>query len=504
MAMQSSLRLMLYAAALVLLSSVRVEAETPNIVIILADDMGYGDLNCQNPESKIPTPNLDRLAAQGMRFTDAHSPSAVCTPTRYSLLTGNYAWRTSLQRSVLWPWDPPLIDASTLTLPQMLKNKGYATACIGKWHLGWDWPTKDGGSFVEELARHKDVSAYREALNHRIDFSKPIGNGPTTRGFDYYFGDDVPNFPPYVFIEDDRTLGIPNQPKPESMFGRAGLMVDDWDLSAVMPVITEKAVDYIRQTHDTPFFLYLPYTAPHAPIVPAEEFIGKSGAHRYGDFVVEVDWSVGEILRALEEFGHADNTLVIFTSDNGSPQRDGTNAQGRVGSVHKYGHHPSHIYRGKKSDIWEGGHRIPFIARWPERIPAGTISNEIICQVDLMSTIAAITNTTLPATAAVDSYDIGSALFGQGNETPIREALVHHSINGMFAIRQGDWKLIDGRGSGGWTSGGKDDPAPGQLYHLSDDPGETKNRYTEHPVIVDRLRALLSRYRETPTSLPGR
>ena len=495
-----------------LMASVSQATDRPNIIIILADDMGFGDVACQNSASKIPTPHLDGMAAQGMRFTDAHTPSSVCTPTRYGLLTGTYAWRTALKSSVLWPWDTPLIDTSTQTLPAMLKEQGYSTACIGKWHLGWDWPTLDGSSINDRLPIGKYNKQLRGAYGKQIDFSKPVSGGPIDRGFAYYFGDDVPNFPPYSFIENDRLLANPDAEKPEAMFGLPGPMAKDWDLTAVMPALAKKAVDYIHaapgdglfaKKADHPFFLYLSLTAPHTPIAPAPEFIGKSGAHRYGDFVNEVDWLVGEVMAALEASGQADNTLLVFTSDNGSPGRDGENMRGQPNSVRAYGHNPSHIYRGIKTDVWEGGHRVPLIVRWPGRI-APAVSAEVVCLTDLMATCAAITNATLAKDAARDSYDLTPVLRGEQQDTPLREATVHHSYDGVFAIRQGPWKYIEGPGSGGWLEKGtKDDPLV-QLYNLAEDVGETKNLQAEHPEIVTRLAGLLDAYRAQGQSVVPR
>jgi len=477
----------------------------PNIVIILADDMGFGDLACQNPESKIPTPNLDRLATQGMRFTDAHSPSAVCTPTRYSMLTGDYCWRSELQERVLWSWDRPLIDAEKLTLGGMLQEQGYSTACIGKWHLGWDWPTSDGSKINDLIPLGKNDKEIRDPFGAKIDFTKPIGGGPTTRGFDYYFGDDVPNFPPYCFIENDRTVGIPTKEKPDSMFGAKGPMLEGWQLEDVMPEITRRSVEYIESHGDnSPFFLYFPLTAPHTPIAPTAEFIGKSEAHRYGDFVVEVDWTVGQIMDALERSGQADNTILIFTSDNGSPGRSGENMQGKTNSVREYGHNPSHTYRGIKADIWEGGHRVPFILRWPGRVNAASTSDETICHVDFMATIAAITNYDLPDSTAVDSYDLSPVLAETTLNKPLREAVVHHSIDGTLAIRRGKWKLIEGRGSGGWSGKGKPGEPPGQLYDMERDPTERINLYELHPEIVAELESMLRRYKTEGRSAPRR
>jgi arylsulfatase A len=458
--------------------------DKPNIVFILADDMGYGDLHCQNPESKVPTPVLDKLAEQGMRFTDAHSPSSVCTPTRYGILTGRYCWRSRLKSSVLWEWDEPLIEDGRLTVAQFLKDKGYTTACIGKWHLGWDWPTTDGRTAKAGGGRN-------------VDFSRPIGGGPTAVGFDYYFGDDVPNFPPYCFIENDRTVGVPTESKPDGMFGIPGPMMKGWKLENVMPAITRKAVEYIEQCTEgsqrDPFFLYFSLTAPHTPIAPAGVYIGKSRAGRYGDYVYQVDWTVGEILRALERQGVAENTLVIFTSDNGSPGRDGSNMNGAINSVRKYGHNPSRPWRGIKADIWEGGHRVPFVARWPERIPAGQTNDELICLVDFMATVAAILGERLPGGAAEDSFDLLPALFGVERDKPVREEVIHHSMDGLFSIRRGRWKLILGLGAGGFSGEIREpeegEPA-GQLYDLVNDPQEEKNLYELYPEIVEELTRL--------------
>ena len=296
--------------------------QAPNIVIILADDLGYGDPTCYNPDSKIPTPNIDKLASEGLQFTDAHSASAVCTPTRYSILTGRYCWRTRLKKSVLWAWDEPLINKNRLTLPEMLKEKGYQTAAIGKWHLGWEWPTSDT----------LDV---KKQNGENIDYKLAIKGGPLAHGFDYYFGDDVPNFPPYTFIENEKVVEIPTIDKPNHLFGSKGKMTKNWKLEDVMPTITQKSVDYIDEASKQaePFFLYFALTAPHTPIAPLTKFKGKSKAGPYGDFVYEVDWCVGQVMNALKENGVDENTLVIFTSDNGSPARNDKNWSGPTQSV---------------------------------------------------------------------------------------------------------------------------------------------------------------------------
>ena len=469
--------------------------DRPNVVFILADDMGYGDLNCQNAESKIPTPFLDEFASQGMRFTDAHSPSSVCTPTRYGILTGRYAWRTRLKRWVLWPWEQPLIEPGRFTVGDMFQEAGYYTACIGKWHLGWVW------DFPDSVEVNSTLSGIQ------VNYSSPITEGPTTRGFDYYFGDDVPNFPPYTFIENDHVVQIPTILKPDSLFGHIGVMVPGWRLEQVMPTITRKAVEYIKErttNHpDQPYFLYFSLTAPHTPIAPDQQYLGASEAGLYGDYVNEVDASVGKVLKAIDESGTAANTLVFFTSDNGSPQRDGTNYSGAVGSVRKYNHNPSGSWRGLKADIWDGGHRVPFIVRWPVRIDEGTVSDELISHVDFMRTAASVLNFDLPDDAAPDSYNLLPALYGKPDKYEIREALVHHSGAGLFSIRQGPWKLILGLGPGGFSGPirkpKKGEPA-GQLYNLEDDPGEQNNLYNENPDIVDQLTQLLDRYKKSGKS----
>lgn len=505
-----------FISLLLLSCSPPQEQQKPNIVYILADDLGYGDLSCLNPESKIATPHLDQLAAQGMTFTDAHSGAAVCTPTRYGILTGRYAWRSRLKSSVLWPWDEALIESERLTVGDFLKQHGYTTACIGKWHLGWNWPTTDGSRMNENL-RLGDWDrggALREAFSKKVDFSQPIEEGPATRGFDYYFGDDVPNFPPYVFIENDKTIGIPDRQKPDEMYGNAGLMIEGWDLEAVMPAITTKAVEYIKNEREIfkrekgkPFFLYFALTAPHTPIAPSNEFQETSKAGAYGDYVQQIDWTVGQLIKALEEEGLAQNTLLIFTSDNGSPGRDGTNMGGETQSVTKYGHYPSYHFRGMKADVWEGGHHVPFIASWPGKIEPGSQSDETICLTDLMATCAAIIGESLPQNTAEDSYNLLPILKGEKYEKPLREATVHHSGAGKFAIRQGQWKLILGGGSGGWTVPRNDKEAQErglpliQLYDLSADIGEQHNVQDQYPEVVEHLKGLLEKYKEDGRSL---
>lgn len=481
--------------------------ETPNVVVILADDLGYGDLGCFNDESKIPTPHLDRLAAEGLRLTDAHSPSSVCTPTRYGLLTGRYAWRTALTKSVLWPWDPPLIEDARRTLPELLRDAGYRTACVGKWHLGWDWPLDEAGRVTDEFEGHTWPAARRGEIGARVNWERPIAGGPLAHGFDHYFGDDVPNFPPYTFIEDDRALLRPTAQKPPGMFGHAGPALPGWDLGVVLPTLAQRAASWIeehgRTGGDAPFFLYLPLTAPHTPIAPSPHFAGKSAAGAYGDFVCEVDWVVGEVLAALERSGAAGDTLVVFTSDNGSPQRNGVGMSGPVGSVlEEFGHDPSRPWRGLKSDAWEGGHRVPFLVRWPGRVPAGAESPAPLVHTDLYRTLANLVGQAVPDDAGEDSVDQLAVL--TGGDAAARDHLVHHSGNGLFGIRVGRWKLIEGRGSGGFSRWTPPEDAPaGQLYDLESDPAEQRNVYAEHPEVVAELQARLAEIRAAGRSVPA-
>jgi arylsulfatase A-like enzyme len=480
-------------------------ADTPNIVYILADDLGYGDLGCYNAESKIPTPRLDQLATQGLRFTDAHSPSSVCTPTRYALLTGRYAWRTRLQRNVLGPWDKPLIAPDRLTVGKMLQQHGYATACIGKWHLGQNYATLDGKA---------PVGGVKNPLSN-VDFTKPISDGPITRGFDHYFGTIVPNYPPYCFINDERTVGIPSLPSPGGIFNIPGPMVPEWKLENILPELTTHAVEWIEKTAENkkPFFLYFALTSPHYPVVPSSDFVGKTQVGAYGDFVHQTDWSIGQVLDALERSGVADNTLVIFTSDNGS-EVTGEVRPGTYDRVAQYGHRSSGELRGAKRDAWEGGHRVPFIARWPGKIQPGAVSNETMCHVDFMATTAAILEYELPENAAEDSFNMLPVFLGEKRGVPVREATIHHSARGKFAIRKGDWVLIDA--PGGDDNGVNGEPEwlkkergytahdmGGELFQLREDLAQRHNRFADKPEIVEELKSLLEDYKSLGRSTPG-
>lgn len=482
--------------------------QKPNIIFILADDLGYGDVGCFNPQSKIPTPNIDKLAKEGIRFTDAHSSSAVCTPTRYSIITGRYNWRSKLQQGVLGGLSPRLIEQGRLTVAELLRKNGYYTACIGKWHLGMDWKIQKG----------KDVNVFGvENPNQvwNVDYSKTIKNGPNSVGFDYYFGISASlDMVPYTFIENNKVVEIPTtnvcfpmvygkeNPTTRKGPGAVGFNPDD-----VLPTLTKKAIDFIQKRKPfaekgKPFFLYLAFASPHTPIAPQKQWLGKSGINPYCDFVMQTDDAVGQILKALENSGLSSNTIIFFASDNGcAPLAD-------FPALIARGHNPSYIFRGAKADIFEGGHRIPLIVRWDGKIKPGLQYNHTVCLVDFMATCAEIIGAKLPDNAAEDSVSLVPA-FNGNLEKPVHEAVVHHSVNGSFAIRQGKWKLILCSGSGGWSqprpnSAEAKKLPPIQLYDLENDIGETKNLCNEYPDVVKKLSMLLESYVANGRSTPGK
>lgn len=448
--------------------------DRPNIIFILADDMGYGDPPSFNENSQIPTPNIDRLAEEGMRFTDAHSPGALCMPTRYGLMTGRNPIRIDWHE-----WDErALIQPDRTTIASLLQNGGYATGMIGKWHLGFD-----GG--IE------------------FDCSEPLRGGPVDHGFEYFFGMHASlDIPPYFYIRNDECVAAPTDRIGDNFsadefwtdiqgaFWRAGKMAPGFNHDDVLPRFREEAVGYLEdraRSGDRPFFLYLALTAPHTPWLPDREFQGTSDAGLYGDFTVQVDDLLGKVLDTLDRLGMSENTLVVFTSDNGPVwyEKD----------EERFGHHSTGPYRGMKGDIWEGGHRVPFVVRWPGQTPAGGLSDETITFTDMLATFGAIVNHDIPE--STDSYNLLPVLTGQSYDSPIREVTVHGG-SGYRAIRQGKWKLIPGLGSGGFSDPrtrepGPDEPA-GQLYNLEADPGETNNLYDIHPEIVERLSNTLQAY----------
>jgi arylsulfatase A-like enzyme len=469
-------------AAAALPMTLRAAAKSPNIVYILADDLGWGDLRCYNRDSKIATPNLDRLAGQGVRFTDMHSPSAVCTPTRYGLLTGRYCWRSAMKSGVLQGYSPSLIEEGRPTVPSFLKAAGYRTSGVGKWHLG-----------LGTLAR--------------TDYTAPLRPGPADKGFDYYFG--IPaslDMPPYLYFENDRAVEQPTSstpdhggPDPSGPFYRGGAIAPHFVVEDVLPTLTRKSVEVVRDAAKSrqPFFHYFAMTGPHTPWMPTPEWRGKSAAGEYGDFVEQVDDAVGQVLRAIDDAGQSANTLVMFASDNGS--------RWLPSMIEKWGHRSNANYRGMKADIWDGGHRIPFLARWPGKIKPGAVSGEIGCLTDLFATVAGALGKSLPRDGAEDSYNLWPLLAGKTAKSP-REAVVHHSSQGHFSIRDRDWKLVVGHGSGGFTAPvevkSKPGDPSGELYDMRQDPGETRDLYAERPDVVARLTALLERWQKDGRSRP--
>lgn len=494
-----------------------VAAEPLNVVVILADDLGYADLGCYG--GKIATPHLDRLAAEGVRFTDAHSGSSVCTPTRYGLLTGRYSWRGRLQRGVLGGLSPRLIEPDRVTVAAWLQRSGFHTACIGKWHLGMDWRLLPGGSVTELGIESRD-----QVL--AVDYAAPITGGPGSVGFDYFHGISASlDMVPYAYIENDRVTEFPGEDRDFPMMlgretgrTRRGPAAPGFDPGEVLPTIVRKSVEYVQARaaatgpdgRRQPFFLYVPLASPHTPILPTASFQGTSGINPYADFVTETDWAVGEILAALDQAGLVDQTLFIFTSDNGcSPQAD-------FEQLAEHGHFPGGPLRGHKADLFEGGHRVPLIVRFPGHAVEGSVSPRLVCLTDLFATIADAVAVAVAegggdkkfsAGMAEDSFSFLDALRPNVAVTAIRESLISHSINGSFAIRRGDWKLLLCADSGGWSDPRPDSPAardlPGfQLYHLGEDLGERDNRVaSEHELaqeLLDELVSIVSAGRSTP------
>jgi arylsulfatase A-like enzyme len=465
----------------------------PNIVFILADDLGYGDVGALNASSRIPTPNIDRLAAEGMTFTDAHAPAAVCSPTRYALLTGRYTWRSRLKSGVLWVNSPPLIEPGRPTVATVLKRAGYRTGGVGKWHLGLGYARDENG---------------------KIDYARPLDDGPTTHGFDTYFG--IPaslDMEPYFYIADDRIVEPPTAEQkgfPFPAFIRKGPRSPDFSPIDCLDRLTASAVDFIAAAEDDrPFFLYFPLSAPHKPVLPHARFVGSTELGPYGDFVVQVDATVGAVLDALDEHGLSENTLVIFSSDNGSFMNRRSADSGpdhtedpRVQAFRETNHTANGIFRGTKADVWEGGHHVPLLARWPAAVEAGTSSDQTVCLVDTFATLAALAGEPVGADVAEDSFDLSPLLLGLASEVP-RAPVVNHSSMGVFAIRDGPYKLVCGNGSGGREKPrGKPFERPYMLFNLAADPSETTDIAPEHPEIVARMEAALEGIRSTGRSRP--
>jgi len=479
----------------------------PNIIILYADDLGMGDLGSFSQKSKIPTPNLDNLAAQGMSFTDAHSSSAICTPSRYALLTGRYHFRKF--HGIVKSFGASAFSPERLTLPEMLQQKGYSTAAIGKWHLGWDWD-----------AIRKEGQPKNGVTQHDFDWNKRIPNGPLAHGFDYYFGDTVINFPPYVWIENDKVTQIPDtmvnkklwKIKEGNMEYRKGPMVTGWNPYENIPTTTQKGIDYINKQakNDEPFFLYFAYPSPHAPIIPNDKFDNTSKAGPYGDLVVETDDSIGQLLQALKDAGIEDNTLVIFSSDNGPENyaylRD-----------EKFDHWSSSPYRGLKRDIYEGGHRVPMIVRWPNNVPADTVTDELVSQIDIMATLANLVGFNLPADAAEDSFNL-LPLWTAETQKSSRDSLVHNTFANKYGIRSDGWTLIAHKTGNGvansrlsdfnyadWLSKHNythDDHIEGQLFDMTNDKEQRHNLIEKHPEKASKLLSKLEIIKSGKGSAP--
>ncbi|MCT4590135.1 MAG: arylsulfatase [Carboxylicivirga sp.] len=472
--------LLCFALAFVACISAKEESKKPNIIYILADDLGYGDVSCLNKDSKIQTPSLDALAGQSVVFTDAHTNAAVCTPTRYGILTGRYNWRSTLKRGALTGFQKGIILPERSTVADLLKKQDYQTACIGKWHLGWEWNNVEAG-------------------DDKVDYSKPIGNGPNSCGFDYFYGFcGSLDMPPYVWVENDRPTMVPTKEitghrKVKYGWWRDGICSDDFKHEEVLTEMTQRATKYIAEkaNDEKPFFLYFPLSAPHTPILPTDEFKGKSGLDSpYADFVLMVDWVVGQVTQTLKEKGIEDNTMIVFTSDNGcSPEAN-------YKHLAEKGHDPSYVFRGHKADVFEGGHRVPFFVSWPAKVKSGT-SADMTCTTDFYATLADLFQIKLDDTEGEDSYSMMHSL-GLESTYPKRESMVMHSGNGEFAYRKGDWKACFCPGSGGWSF-----PHPSQdkeliatlpkvqLYNLKSDIAEESNLQDKHSEMVEEFRAEL-------------
>ncbi|MFI3291367.1 MAG: arylsulfatase [Opitutales bacterium] len=476
-------------------------AKKPNIIFILADDMGYGDVSILNPEGKIPTPTLDKMATDGMIFTDAHTSSSVCTPSRYGILTGRYNWRSTLKGGVLSGYSKALIPQDRTTMASMLKASGYNTALIGKWHLGWDWAMQGNldGANLNSLnsKKHKDIN---------VDFSKPVTNSPKDKGFDYYYAIcGSLDMPPYVYVENDMPTDTSNDMQ-QTKGGRAGPIASDLVLDQVVGNFIDRSCKYIKEQAkgNKPFFLYLPLTGPHTPIVPTKKFTGKSSlGSKYADFVIQIDKQLASIFKTLEDEGISDNTIVVFTADNGCSPAANINA------LLKKGHSPNADLRGNKADLYDGGHRVPCLVQWGNGIKKGSVANQTVCLTDFFATFADIAGYKLKDSEGEDSFDLIS-IFNNANAPQVRESTIHHSIDGDFAIRMGDWKLLVSASSSGWSyphpTKDKADVAklPSlQLYNMKDDKSEKTNLIAQHPEKAKEMLAQLRKEIEDGRSTAG-
>ena len=486
-------------------------AKQPNVLILYADDLGFGDLGCYNKKSRIPTPNLDRLASESVRFTDGHSSSGICTPSRFAMLTGRHHWRDF--HGIVNAFGGSVFKPERLTLPEMLKEKGYKTAAIGKWHLGWNWDAirnKEVRAITVQEGRRKKQQLGPEAF----DWTKSIPNGPLDHGFDYYFGDTVINFPPYCWIENDKVVKAPDtlmqtgkwkKIKEGGWECRPGPMVTGWDPYENIPTTTKKGMEYIKKAAEAeePFFLYFAYPAPHAPIIPNDEFDGKSKAGPYGDFVYETDHSIGQLLQALKDSGQAENTIVIFSADNGPEHY----AYARDA---KFDHWSAHPFRGLKRDAYEGGHHVPFIVKYPGVTMAGTVNDALVSQIDIMATLASVVGYDLPEkNAAEDSHDLLPLL--KGEVKSIRTSHIHNTFDHTWAFREGDWVLVTGK-SGHHSRVTKEwlkkhdypkvESKQPRLFNLREDIGQRNDLAAKHPEKVKAMETSLARIRAQGYSAP--
>lgn len=486
--------------------------DKPNVILMLVDDLGYGDLSCLNEDSKIHTPNIDVLAERGMTFCDAHSTSALCTPSRYGLLTGRYNWRSTLKSLVLPGGAPPLIEKDRMTLADLFRQNGYFTACVGKWHLGLEWARKefDGSEYgiEEEVApfKGKPGSAFRlDGMD--IDYGEPIAYGPNQYGFDYFYGTAASlDQPPYTYIENDRVLRKPDHMTGVFPLDRGGpSQMDQWqrgpaaqghDFRQVIPDMNRKVLELIEEHEKEPFFIYYPTQAVHGPLLPPKDFEGRSGLNAYADMVLYTDYMVGEITAKLKEKGLWDDTVFLFLSDNGC------SGVADYPFLTANGHNPSYIFRGKKSEIYEGGHRVPAILSWPRKYQSGKKCGAMICHSDWFATFAQMLGTTMPENAGEDSFDLSSLL--DGSDETVRETIVHSSADGSFSIRDKEWKLELCSGTGSRMSGPTALESDGyQLYNLNCDIGETRNQIDEQPEVAARLKAKLLEIIENGRSTSG-
>ena len=472
----------------------------PNIIYILADDMGPGDVMVYNKDAKFPTPHIDKMASEGVKFTDAHTSSAVCTPTRYGIITGRYSWRTSLKSGVTHGLTDHIIDTDRTTVASYLKTKGYATAMIGKWHLGMDWTYTDAGKV--------------DRIGTNLDLSVPIKNGPNAVGFDYYYGISASlNMDPHAYIENTKMLGdkltFVNDDKEVKKIlgsgGKAGWLDLDFKRDEVMQTFTNKAIAWMKETQSKskqPFFLYFPLNAPHSPIVPSDKFKGKSGLSDHGDFCMDVDDTVGQIIAAVEEMGLTENTLIVFTADNG------VSPQAKLKEMEDQGHFSSYIYRGLKGTLYEGGHRVPFVVKWPKKIKESFETDYLSCTTDLMATVADLFGEELPENVGEDSMSFLPILLGEKKEDEYRGGIVHHSDSGVFSIRKDQWKLIFDEGAGSRRKDPKDKPVinPGeiQLFNMETDFVESTNVANDNPEVVKELKMLMASFINDGRSTEGK